>query len=127
MQNVTMEDVAKKANVSVATVSRVYTKPDKVSLKSRQKVFKAIEELNYQPNVLARNLRRLQTNTILVIIPNIMNTFFTYVLKSIQNTAIGNGYQMLLGDTNRSPELEQSYIHLLQQKLVDGVIRLWCK
>jgi LacI family repressor for deo operon, udp, cdd, tsx, nupC, and nupG len=125
MHKVTMDDVAKRASVSVATVSRVYTNPEKVSLRNRQKVSKAIEELNYQPNVLARNLRRLQTNTILVIIPNIVNSFFSYVLKSIQNTAIENGYQMLLGDTNRSPELEQSYIHLLQQKLVDGVILLF--
>jgi LacI family transcriptional regulator, repressor for deo operon, udp, cdd, tsx, nupC, and nupG len=125
MHNITMDDVAKKASVSVATVSRVYTNPDKVSLKNRQKVLKAIEELNYQPNVLARNLRRLQTNTILVIIPNIINTFFTYMLKSIQHTAIEHGYQILLGDTNRSPELEQNYIHLLQQKWVDGVILLF--
>jgi LacI family transcriptional regulator, repressor for deo operon, udp, cdd, tsx, nupC, and nupG len=125
MRKVTMDDVAKKACVSKATVSRVYTDPDKVSLKKREKVFRAIEELNYQPNALARNLRRLQTNTILVIIPTIVNTFFTFILKSIQDVAFENNYQVLLGDTNRSPEREEQYLYFLQQKLVDGVILLF--
>lgn len=82
MRNVTMDDVAKQCKLSVATVSRVYSNPDKVSLKNREKVFfRAIEELQYQPNALARNLRKLQTNTILVVIPNIMNTFFFLYFK----------------------------------------------
>lgn len=120
-----MDDVAKRANVSVATVSRVYSNPDKVSPKNRQKVYEAIKELDYQPNVLARNLRRLQTNTFLVVVPNIVNTFFTSILKTIQATAIESGYQVLLGDTNRSPDLEESYIRLLKQRMVDGVILLF--
>ncbi|MCZ8515444.1 LacI family DNA-binding transcriptional regulator [Paenibacillus filicis] len=125
MPKVTMDDVARKASVSIATVSRVYTDPDKVSPKNREKVFRAIEELNYQPNALARNLRRLQTNTILIIIPNIVNTFFTFILKSIQDVAFENNYQVLLGDTDRSLEREEQYLYLLQQKLVDGVILLF--
>jgi LacI family repressor for deo operon, udp, cdd, tsx, nupC, and nupG len=125
MRQVRMGDVAKKCKLSVATVSRVYSDPEKVSPKNREKVFKAILELNYQPNVLARNLRKLQTNTILIIIPNIMNTFFSYILKSIQRVAFDNGYRVLLGDTDSSTEMEAKYLHYLQQKLVDGVILLY--
>lgn len=125
MRKVTMDDVARKCNLSVATVSRVYTNPEKVSPKNREKVYRAIEELNYQPNILARNLRKLQTNSILVVIPNIMNTFFSYILKSIQNAAFEKGYQVLLGDTHTLPEMEEKYLHYLQQKLVDGVILLY--
>lgn len=125
MRKVTMDDVAKRCKLSVATVSRVYTNPEKVSPKNREKVYRAIEELNYQPNMLARNLRKLQTNSILVVIPNIMNTFFSYVLKSIQNAAFENGYQVLLGDTDGSPEMEEKYLYMLQQKMVDGVILLY--
>lgn len=125
MRKVTMDDVAKRCKLSVATVSRVYTNPEKVSPKNREKVYRAIEELNYQPNMLARNLRKLQTNSILVVIPNIMNTFFSYILKSIQNAAFENGYQVLLGDTDKSPEMEEKYLHLLQQKMVDGMIFLY--
>lgn len=73
MRKVTMDDVAKKANVSVATVSRVYTNPDMVSSRNRDKVFQAIEELGYLPNALARNLRKLRTNTILVLTSSITN------------------------------------------------------
>jgi LacI family repressor for deo operon, udp, cdd, tsx, nupC, and nupG len=125
MSQVTMGDVAKMCKLSVATVSRVYTDPEKVSPKNREKVFKAIKELNYQPNVLARNLRKLQTNTILIIIPNIMNTFFSYILKSIQRVAFDNGYRVLLGNTDSSTEMEANYLYYLHQKLVDGVILLY--
>ncbi|PZE20071.1 LacI family DNA-binding transcriptional regulator [Paenibacillus xerothermodurans] len=125
MRQVTMGDVAKKCKLSVATVSRVYTDPEKVSPKNREKVYKAIQELNYQPNALARNLRKLQTNSILVIIPNIMNTFFSYILCAIQKVAFNSGYKVLLGDTDSSPEMEAKYLYYLQQKLVDGVILLY--
>jgi LacI family repressor for deo operon, udp, cdd, tsx, nupC, and nupG len=125
MRKVTMGDVAKKANVSVATVSRVYTDPDKVSVAKRDKVLLAIQELHYQPNVLARNLRRMQTNSILVIIPNILNTVFSSILNAIQMAALEKGYQVILGSTNRLPELERNYLHLLQQRVVDGVIMLF--
>jgi LacI family repressor for deo operon, udp, cdd, tsx, nupC, and nupG len=125
VRKITMGDVAKQAKVSVATVSRVYTDPDKVSPAKREKVLLAIQELNYQPNVLARNLRRMQTNSILVIIPNILNTLFSSILNAIQIAALGKGYQVILGNTNRLPGLEKNYLYLLQQRMVDGVIILF--
>lgn len=69
-------DVAKEANVSTATVSRVISKSGTVKSDTKERVLKAIELLNYQPNVLARQLRRMETKTILVVVPDITNTFF---------------------------------------------------
>jgi LacI family transcriptional regulator, repressor for deo operon, udp, cdd, tsx, nupC, and nupG len=117
-------DVAKKANVSTATVSRVLTKPGAVKEVTTQRVLQAIEALNYQPNVLARQLRRLETNTILVVVPDITNPFFSNVLRGIKSVAATNGYQVLLGDTGNDVELENSYLNILQQKKADGMILL---
>jgi LacI family transcriptional regulator, repressor for deo operon, udp, cdd, tsx, nupC, and nupG len=117
-------DVAKRASVSTATVSRVLSKPGAVKEATTQKVLKAIEDLNYQPNILARQLRRLITNTILVVVPDITNPFFSNVLRGIKSVATTNGYQVLLGDTGNDVELENGYLNILQQKKADGMILL---
>lgn len=117
-------DVAKKANVSTATVSRVLTKPETVREVTTAKVLKAIEALNYQPNILARQLRRLETNTILVVVPDITNPFFSKVLKGIEAVAVAKGYQVLLGDTGNDVERENGYLNILQQKKADGMVLL---
>lgn len=117
-------DVAKLANVSTATVSRVISNSGTVKKDTAEKVLKAIEQLNYQPNVLARQLRKLETKTILVIVPDITNTFFSKILKGIDSIAINHGYQVLLGNTGNSGERETGYFDLLQQKQADGLILL---
>ncbi len=109
-------DVAKKANVSTATVSRVLTKPETVRETTTEKVLKAIEALNYQPNILARQLRRLETKTILVVVPDITNPFFSNVLRGIEAVAVAKGFQDLLGDTGNDVEREKGYLNILQQK-----------
>lgn len=117
-------DVAKKANVSTATVSRVLTKPETVRETTTEKVLKAIEALNYQPNLLARQLRRLETKTILVVVPDISNPFFSKVLRGIEAVAVAKGYQVLLGDTGNDVEREKGYLNILQQKKADGMVLL---
>ncbi|MDG1437741.1 MAG: LacI family DNA-binding transcriptional regulator, partial [Emcibacteraceae bacterium] len=69
----TIRDVSKLAGVSVATVSRTLTKPDKVSVKTKKKVQHAIEQTNYKPDVLARNFRTRKSSTIVVLVPDIAN------------------------------------------------------
>lgn len=117
-------DVAKRANVSTATVSRVLTKPEAVKQETTEKVLKAIKEMNYQPNALARHLRRLETKTILVVVPDITNPFFSKVLRGIESIAAANGYQVLLGDTENNVEHEKRYLNILQQKKADGMVLL---
>ncbi|PLT34484.1 LacI family DNA-binding transcriptional regulator [Bacillus sp. V5-8f] len=117
-------DVARKANVSTATVSRVLSKSGNVKKDTTERVLKAIESLNYQPNILARQLRRLETKTILVVVPDITNTFFSKVLRGIESVAIDSGYQVLLGDTLNDAERESGYLNILRQKKADGMILL---
>lgn len=120
-------DVAKKANVSTATVSRVISKPDTVREETINKVLKAIKELNYHPNVLARQLRRSETKTVIVVIPDISNPFFSKVLRGIENLAFNSGYQVLLGDAGNDHEQESRYLDMLRQKKADGMILLTAK
>ncbi|WP_283153461.1 LacI family DNA-binding transcriptional regulator [Guptibacillus hwajinpoensis] len=119
-----MTDVAKLANVSTATVSRVIQNPDAVKEKTRMKVLQAIEELNYQPNVLARYFRRTETKTILVMVPSIENNVFPQMIAGIDLIAHQSGYKVLLGNTYQDPDKAYSYLEELKQKQVDGVILL---
>ncbi|WP_160724883.1 LacI family DNA-binding transcriptional regulator [Bacillus sp. USDA818B3_A] len=117
-----MSDVARLANVSTATVSRVLRNPETVKEHTRKRVHAVIEQLNYQPNILARHLRRNETNTILVLVPNILNTVFTEIIAGIESEAAKNGYRVLLGNTNMKVENEYGLIDLLKQKQTDGMI-----
>ena len=119
-----MTDVAKLANVSTATVSRVIQNPETVKEKTRVKVLQAIEELNYQPNILARYFRRTETKTILVMVPSIMNNVFPQMIAGIDLVANQAGYKVLLGNTYQDPDKAYSYIEELKQKQVDGMILL---
>ena len=80
----TIKDVAKLAGVSVATVSRVLNDIDNVKPKTAKKVKKAINELNYHPNLLGRTLRCMKTMKILVLLPTISNQFYSRIIKGIQ-------------------------------------------
>lgn len=117
-------DVAKKANVSTATVSRVLSNTGTVKQDTTERVLEAIKLLNYQPNILARQLRRSETKTILVVVPDITNTFFSKVLRGIESVAMESGYQVLLGDALNNLEHEGGYLNILKQKKADGMILL---
>ncbi len=87
-------------------------------------MLEAIEALNYQPNVLGRYLRRMETETVLVVVPDITNPFFSKVLRGIEAVALKHGYQVLLGDTQNDARLEEQYLNVLPQRQVDGMIFL---
>jgi len=119
---VTIQDVAKAAGVSVATVSRVLNNHPSVSDKTRAKVQKAIDQLNYQPNLLGRNLRRSETKMILVLLQNIANPFYSKIVKGIEDVGYKNGYHIMICNTDSDPEKENVYLKLLKNRLVDGVV-----
>lgn len=120
----TIQDVAKLANVSTATVSRFISTPDKVSPKSSRRVQDAIDQLNYKPNLLARNFQKSRAYAILVLIPNISNTFLAKVVGGIESVGKKRGYSVLLGDTRYSPEWESEYFKLIDTRQADGFIQL---
>lgn len=121
----TIHDIARKAGISVSTVSRVLnhkTANYRISKKTEALVLKVAKELNYQPNQLARGLRLKKTQTIGLVAPDLSNPFFAYVIKSIQNIAHGLGYSLVVCDTNESLEMEIEHLNLLRSKGVDGLI-----
>ncbi len=120
----TIHEVAEKAGVSVATVSRVINKSDNVAIKSIEKVKKAIEELGYHPNNLARELRRSESNRILVLLQSISNPFYATIVKGIEDIAQKNSYSIMLCNTDSDLIREKNYIDLLAKKVVQGAILL---
>lgn len=119
-----IREVAKLAGVSVATVSRAISHPEKVSKASIDKVMRAIDETKYRPNMLARNFRSTRSYSLVVLVPEISNPFFALVIRSIEIHAQKLGYSVLLGDTQDSKERERSYVNLVETHLADGIIQL---
>ncbi len=119
---VTIKDVAKKAGVSVMTVSRVINGKKNVREDTREKVLKAIEELGYIPNSIARSLTLKKTATIGLVISDITNPFFTTIVRGVEDTAISKHFTVILCNTDENPEKESMYVEVLARNKVDGVI-----
>jgi len=118
-----IHDVAKLANVSIATVSRVLTPGNhKVNEDTAEKVRQAVKELDYRPNALARALQMKKSMTVGVIIPDISNHYYAEIVHGIQNVAEKKGYNIILQNTDRSNDQIVKSIYLLREKIVDGMI-----
>ncbi|WP_026960480.1 LacI family DNA-binding transcriptional regulator [Aliagarivorans taiwanensis] len=120
----TMKDVARVAGVSTATVSRSMMSPERVSEKTRLKVQQAIASTGFTPNAIARNLRKSESKTIVVVLPDIANMFFADIVRGIQLVAQQNGYKVLLGDSVHTVQQASVYIDLVKTKQADGIISL---
>lgn len=120
----TIQEVAKEAQVSVATVSRYINNPDIVSSKTRDKVENAIRELKYEPSFLGRNLRKSESKLLIILIPGVSNPFYTKIINGIEDTAFQHGYHILLCQTDSSPEREGIYFNLIRNQLADGIITM---
>lgn len=118
----TIREVAQFASVSPTTVSHVINNTRFVSPELRLRVDQAMQELGYQPNALARSLRRGQTHTLGLILPDSSNPFFAEIGHSIEASAFEVGYNMILCNTEGDLERERIYVELLSTKQVDGVI-----
>ncbi|WHY89042.1 LacI family DNA-binding transcriptional regulator [Neobacillus novalis] len=119
-----IQQVAEKAGVSAATVSRVLNNVSSVSSKTRLKVEHAIKELNYEPSMLGRNLRNSESRLLLVLIPSISNPFYTEIIKGIETIAIANHYNILLCATDSNAERDNIYFNMVKNKLADGIISM---
>lgn len=118
----TISDVAKRAGVSTMTVSRVINNSGYTSQETQQRVEKAIAELGYVPNALARSLRFKQTKTIALILTDITNPFFTTLARGVEDAASENGFSVIYCNTDESPQEEAEYLYALLQKQVDGML-----
>lgn len=117
----TIDDVARRAQVSISTVSRVLNGRDRVHPQTRQRIQQAIAELGYRPSALARGLALQQTSTIGLIVPNITDPFFLEIVRGVEETAGAAGYSMLIASQSRDTA-EHRYHHLFTHGRVDGLI-----
>ncbi len=122
LRSVTIKDVAAAAQVSIATVSRVINHTGTVKPELADRVQQAIQELNYSPNSVARSLKTASTSTIAFLVSNISDPFFTTIGRGIEDYIKDFGYNLIVCSIDSSKEKELSYLQMLKEKMVDGII-----
>jgi len=120
---VTIKDVAKHANVSITTVSRVLNQTEhSVNSETRERVLNAIKELRFYPNAMARGLHLNKTKTIGLIVQDISNPYYPSIVRGVEDAAQELGYTVILANAYRSRERTTKYLNVLREKRVDGII-----
>jgi LacI family transcriptional regulator len=119
---ITIRDVADKAGVSVATVSRVMNDKGHVSRSTASRVYAVIEELGYKPNSIARSLSNGKSNTIALLVPNISNPFFPELTRAVEDVAQSEGFKVYLCNTDDDKLKISQHLESLRDRYVDGVI-----
>lgn len=122
MANITIYDVAREANVSMATVSRVVNGNPNVKPVTRKKVLATIEQLGYRPNAVARGLASKKTTTVGAIIPDISSIFFAELARGIEDIATMYKYNVILSNSDQNKEKEIQLIDTMYEKQVDGIL-----
>ena len=118
----TIKDVARHAEVSVTTVSHVVNGTRHVSAEGRERVEQAIRALGYVPSAIARSLKRNNTRTLGMLIPNSSNPYFAEIVHAVEDRAFGAGYNVILCNTNDEPHRQGSYLQVLAERRIDGLI-----
>jgi LacI family repressor for deo operon, udp, cdd, tsx, nupC, and nupG len=119
-----IREVARLAGVSVATVSRTLRSPEQVLPETRDKVKAAVEQARYRPNLMAIQFRSRKTGNLVILVPDISNTFFARVIRGAQEAAQAAGYRLLLCDTLGRDAIERQFAELVYAHQADGVIQL---
>ena len=120
----TLQDVARVANVSTATVSRTLSNPDVVSESTRRRVSEAVKVTGYRINRAARNLRTQRSYSVLVLLPDLANPFFSTILEGISSHLSHEGYSLLIASTKQIHESGERLIDYLDDVRADGIIIL---
>lgn len=118
----TIRDVAKMAEVSISTVSRVMNAPETVVEVKRRRVLEAIDRLQYQPNAFARGLIYKKSFTLGLLIPDIENLYFSGIIRGMQDACVKLGYSLMICNTDRDTGRLLSYLDAFQEKQVDGIV-----
>lgn len=121
---VTIYDVAREANVSMATVSRVVNGNQNVKPATRKKVLEVIERLEYRPNAVARGLASKKTTTVGVIIPDISNNLYAELARGIEDIATMYRYNIILSNSDQNEEKELALLDTMLGKQVDGIVMM---
>ncbi|MEC2057690.1 LacI family DNA-binding transcriptional regulator [Peribacillus psychrosaccharolyticus] len=118
----TIYDIAREAEVSATTVSKVINNTGRISVQTKKKILKIMEDLHYQPNMLASAMKGKKTYTIGMLIPNMDNPIYSEYLKFIESYGRELGFSIVMCNTSEDPEKEAKHITLLRKKSVDGFI-----
>ncbi len=119
----TIKEIAELAGVSTATVSKILNAKDQdISESTRKRVLDIVEREGYIPNGIAKSLRIKNTKTIGIIMPDVMNLFFSELARGVEDAAEKKGYSVILCNSDNKESKEEKYIQILQEKMVDGII-----
>lgn len=124
MGKVSIVDIAKEANVSIATVSRVLNKTGRYSASTESKVMQLVEEYGYTANATAKSLRTSRSFTIGMIVPDITNEFYARIVRAVEAAILPQGYSVFLCDSREDETIESMHVANLMAKSVDGMIYL---
>jgi len=122
MGEINIKRLASELNLSAATVSRALRDSHEISAETKVRVMEMAKKLNYEPNPFASSLRRQQSKTIAVIVPEVANNFFSLAIKAIEEVARAKDYHVLIYQTHESGEIESSFMTCLLSGRVDGVL-----
>ncbi|MCI7609318.1 MAG: LacI family transcriptional regulator, partial [Enterocloster clostridioformis] len=122
MKQVIIKDIAREAGVFIASVSRALNGMDGISEKKRSRILRVCERLSYTPNGLARSLVKRRTQTIGIIMPDIMSPFYSELMVKASDAAHKRGYQVLLCNSFRELRAERDYLKLLAEHQVEGIL-----
>jgi len=117
-----IKEVASIAGVSISTVSRVLNGRNVVNEETRKKVLEAVQKTNYQPNLVAQNLKMGRSNTICMMVPSIANPIFSEIVKGFEDTAQRNGFIVVLCNTDEDPKREIDYLEKMKARWIDGFV-----
>lgn len=126
MKRITIKDIAKYLTISVSTVSRALTDDKNIRPETKEKVLEAAETLGYRPNPVATNLKFGRTNTVGVIVPEMITPFASQVINGIQEVMYQRGIKVIIADSNESWELERENLKMMERFMVDGIIVNLC-
>ncbi len=120
----TIKEVALKANVSIATVSRVLNNDPRVARETYKRILKIANQLNYKPNILARNFAKKKTNLIGLILPEIIDEFFTEIIKGVDEILYQKGYYTIVASSHKYESLHDELMTFTNNGLISGLILL---
>lgn len=120
-ESVTIMDVAREAGVSKSAAARVLARNGSASATTHERVMKAAASLGYRPNQLARSMKSGATNTIGIVVPDVIIPFFSAILRGVADNARAAGFEVLVSNTDNDPDIEERSLELFAEKRVDGI------
>lgn len=126
MKHITIKDIAQYLSISVSTVSRALADDKNIRRETKEKVLEAAKQLGYKPNPVATNLKYGHTNTVGVIVPEMVTPFASRVINGIQEVLYANGIKVIIAESGEDPEKEKENLQLMERFMVDGIIISLC-